>query len=291
MKTIKISPSFTVRNSIAVKAYLSEINKKCKRVSQTEELFLAQQIKKGSQDARKKLCESNLFFVFSVAKQHQGQGLDFPDLIQEGNLGLWEATGGNFDETFGFKFISYAVSRINKEILDSLEKNKSIVRLPANQIRLKNKIRKVEEKFITENERKPTFLELSSILNIPEYKIKEALSLNNSDKYVSLDESIGYEDEDYTLLNKINSDAESADSEVLKIDSEIFLCNLIFYLCSKRESFILIHSFGLNNEEPKTSLQIAEYLKLSVKEVNSIKFSTLQKLRSQKRRKFFKDYI
>ena len=281
MRQIKINQSITLRETRSLEIYLNDI-KKYPMINSSEEVILAQKIKQGDLNARKKLFNGNLRFVVSVAKIYQGNGITLMDLIQEGNTGLWKASGV-FDETKGFKFISFAVGPIKQYIMSSLNVNKSIVRLPSNKIELKNRINNAEGVYINLNERKPNLYELSEILGIPETKISEVSCLENTHRYVSLDQPIGdHEDEDYTLLNKISSDIEPTDSVASLINFSTHVCDVLKHICDEREFNILSLYFGLNNIEQKSISEIAILLDLSIERVSLIKNKTLRKLRVKK---------
>lgn len=183
MRQLKITRSITNRESEALEKYLSEIGKE-ELLSSDEEVELAQRIRKGDQQALERLTKSNLRFVVSVAKQYQNQGLALPDLINEGNMGLIKAAE-KFDETRGFKFISYAVWWIRQSILQAIAEQSRIVRLPLNQVGSMNKINKMLSKFEQENERRPSIDEISEQIDLPEDKIDAAMQI--SGRHVSVD--------------------------------------------------------------------------------------------------------
>ena len=211
MRQLKISKSITNRESASLDRYLQEIGRE-ELITIEEEVELAQAIKRGDRRALDKMTRANLRFVVSVAKQYQNQGLSLPDLINEGNLGLIKAAE-KFDETRGFKFISYAVWWIRQSILQALAEQARIVRLPLNQVGTLNKITKALSKFEQENERKPSSEELAKELNIPEDKITDTLKV--SGRHISVDAPF-VEGEDNSLLDVlVNEDAPNADRTLM----------------------------------------------------------------------------
>ena len=211
MRQLKITKSITNRESEALEKYLSEIGKE-ELLSADEEVELAQRIRKGDKKALERLTKSNLRFVVSVAKQYQNQGLSLPDLINEGNVGLIKAAE-KYDETRGFKFISYAVWWIRQSILQAIAEQSRIVRLPLNQLGSMNKINRMLSKFEQENERRPSVDEISEVIDIPEEKVDEAI--NVSGRQVSVDAPF-VDGEDNSLLDVlVNNDAPLADRQLL----------------------------------------------------------------------------
>ena len=211
MRQLKITRSITNRESEALEKYLSEIGKE-ELLSSDEEVELAQRIRKGDQQALERLTKSNLRFVVSVAKQYQNQGLALPDLINEGNMGLIKAAE-KFDETRGFKFISYAVWWIRQSILQAIAEQSRIVRLPLNQVGSMNKINKMLSKFEQENERRPSIDEISEQIDLPEDKIDAAMQI--SGRHVSVDAPF-VDGEDNSLLDVlVNDNAPMADRELV----------------------------------------------------------------------------
>ena len=212
MRQLKITKSITNRESAALERYLQEIGKE-EMVTAEEEVELAQRIKKGDQKALERLTKANLRFVVSVAKQYQNQGLGLADLINEGNMGLIKAAE-RFDETRGFKFISYAVWWIRQSILQAIAEQSRIVRLPLNQVGSVAKVNRVLSKFEQENERRPSVDEISERIDLPEDKIDDALRAQN--KHISMDAPI-YEGEDGNMLDTmVNDDSPMADYQLLK---------------------------------------------------------------------------
>lgn len=285
MRQLKITKSITNRESASLDKYLQEIGRE-ERITIEDEVELAQRIKKGDQAALEKLTRANLRFVVSVAKQYQNQGLSLPDLINEGNLGLIKAAE-KFDETRGFKFISYAVWWIRQSILQALAEQSRIVRLPLNQVGSINKINKALNKFEQENERMPSTDELSQILNLPKDKIAEALRV--SGRHVSVDAPF-VDGEDNSLLDVlVNNDSPEADrglvNESLNKEIERALSTL-----TERERNIIKYFFGIGCQE-KTLEEIGETFNLTRERVRQIKEKAIRRLRNSTRSKLLKNYL
>ena len=257
MRQLKITKSITNRESASLDKYLQEIGKE-ELISVEEEVELAQRIKKGDQAALEKLTRANLRFVVSVAKQYQNQGLSLPDLINEGNLGLIKAAE-KFDETRGFKFISYAVWWIRQSILQALAEQSRIVRLPLNQVGSLNKINKAYSKFEQEHERRPSPEELADQLELPAEKVADTLRV--SGRHVSVDAPF-VDGEDNSLLDVlINNDSPNADraliDESLSREIERSLATL-----TEREADIIRMFFGIASTE-MTLEEIGEHFGLT----------------------------
>lgn len=285
MRQLKITKSITNRESASLDKYLQEIGRE-ELITVEDEVELAQRIKKGDQEALEKLTRANLRFVVSVAKQYQNQGLSLPDLINEGNLGLIKAAE-KFDETRGFKFISYAVWWIRQSILQALAEQSRIVRLPLNQVGSLNKINKALSKFEQENERMPSPDELSEILDIPRDKIADTLRV--SGRHVSVDAPF-VDGEDNNLLDVlVNSDSPNADrglvNESLNKEIERALSTL-----TERERDIVKYFFGIGNSE-MTLEEIGEYFGLTRERVRQIKEKAIRRLRHSTRSKLLKSYL
>ncbi|MBP9986722.1 MAG: RNA polymerase sigma factor RpoD/SigA [Bacteroidales bacterium] len=285
MRQLKITKSITNRESASLDKYLQEIGRE-ELISVEEEVELAQRIKKGDQEALKKLTRANLRFVVSVAKQYQNQGLSLPDLINEGNLGLIKAAE-KFDETRGFKFISYAVWWIRQSILQALAEQSRIVRLPLNQVGSLNKINKALSKFEQEHERMPSSDELADILDIPREKINDTLRV--SGRHVSVDAPF-VEGEDNSLLDVLqNNDSPNADSglvnESLNTEIERALSTL-----TEREREIVKSFFGIGSQE-MTLEEIGEKFNLTRERVRQIKEKAIRKLRNSARSKLLQSYL
>ncbi|MEI6274337.1 MAG: RNA polymerase sigma factor RpoD/SigA [Prolixibacteraceae bacterium] len=285
MRQLKITKSITNRESASLDKYLQEIGKE-ELISVEEEVELAQRIKKGDQAALEKLTRANLRFVVSVAKQYQNQGLSLPDLINEGNLGLIKAAE-KFDETRGFKFISYAVWWIRQSILQALAEQSRIVRLPLNQVGSLNKINKAYSKFEQEHERRPSPEELADQLELPAEKVADTLRV--SGRHVSVDAPF-VDGEDNSLLDVlINNDSPNADraliDESLSREIERSLATL-----TEREADIIRMFFGIASTE-MTLEEIGEHFGLTRERVRQIKEKAIRRLRHTSRSKLLKTYL
>ena len=285
MRQLKITKSITNRESASLDKYLQEIGKE-ELITVEEEVELAQRIRKGDQRALEKLTRANLRFVVSVAKQYQNQGLSLPDLINEGNLGLIKAAE-KFDETRGFKFISYAVWWIRQSILQALAERSRIVRLPLNQVGSLNKINKAYARFEQEHERRPSPEELAEILDIPAEKIADTLRV--SGRHISVDAPF-VEGEDNSLLDVlVNDDSPVADktlmNESLSTEVERALATL-----TERERDIIKLFFGIGCQE-MTLEEIGEKFGLTRERVRQIKEKAIRRLRHSSRSKLLKAYL
>ncbi len=285
MRQLKITKSITNRESASLDKYLQEIGRE-ELVTPDEEVELAQRIRKGDQEALEKLTRANLRFVVSVAKQYQNQGLSLPDLINEGNLGLIKAAE-KFDETRGFKFISYAVWWIRQSILQALAEQSRIVRLPLNQVGSLNKINKALGKFEQEHERQPSNEELSEMIDVPKDKISDTLRVGS--RHVSVDAPF-VEGEDNSLLDVLpNDDSPSADrtlvNESLNTEIERALSTL-----TDREREIIKSFFGIGCQE-MTLEEIGERFGLTRERVRQIKEKAIRRLKSPSRSKLLKSYL
>lgn len=285
MRQLKITKSITNRESASLDKYLQEIGKE-DLITVEEEVELAQRIRKGDQKALEKLTRANLRFVVSVAKQYQNQGLSLPDLINEGNLGLIKAAE-KFDETRGFKFISYAVWWIRQSILQALAEQSRIVRLPLNQVGSLNKINKAFSRFEQENERRPSPEELADTLDLPAEKVADTLRV--SGRHISVDAPF-VEGEDNSLLDVlVNDDSPIADktliNESLSTEVERALSTL-----TERERDIIKSFFGINTQE-MTLEEIGEQFGLTRERVRQIKEKAIRRLRHSSRSKLLKTYL
>ena len=285
MRQLKITKSITNRESASLDKYLQEIGRE-ELVTPEEEVELAQRIRKGDPVALEKLTRANLRFVVSVAKQYQNQGLSLPDLINEGNLGLIKAAE-KFDETRGFKFISYAVWWIRQSILQALAEQSRIVRLPLNQVGSLNKINKALSKFEQENERQPSNEELSEMIDVPKDKISDTLRV--SGRHVSVDAPF-VEGEDNSLLDVLpNDDSPMADrglvNESLNTEIERAPSPL-----TDREREIVKSFFGIGCQE-MTLEEIGERFGLPRERVRQIKEKAIRRLKSPSRSKLLKGYL
>ena len=285
MRQLKITKSITNRESASLDKYLQEIGRE-ELVSPEEEVELAQRIRKGDQEALEKLTRANLRFVVSVAKQYQNQGLSLPDLINEGNLGLIKAAE-KFDETRGFKFISYAVWWIRQSILQAIADQSRIVRVPVNQVGAINKITRMSNRFEQEHERKPSLEELSEQIDLPEEKIDEAINVIG--RHVSMDAPF-VDGEDSSLLDvMINDDSPSADRalvlESLRDEIKIALLSL-----GERERNIIKAFYGIDQPE-MTLEEIGEKFGLTRERVRQLKEKAIRHLRANTKNKLLKSYL
>lgn len=285
MRQLKITKSITNRESASLDKYLQEIGRE-DLITVEEEVELAQRIRKGDRIALEKLTRANLRFVVSVAKQYQNQGLSLPDLINEGNLGLIKAAE-KFDETRGFKFISYAVWWIRQSILQALAEQSRIVRLPLNQVGSLNKINKAFSRFEQEHERRPSPEELAETLDLPAEKVADTLRV--SGRHISVDAPF-VEGEDNSLLDVlVNDDSPVADktliNESLSTEVERALATL-----TERERDIIRLFFGINCQE-MTLEEIGEKFGLTRERVRQIKEKAIRRLRHSSRSKLLKTYL
>ena len=285
MRQLKITKSITNRESAALEKYLQEISKET-MISAEEEVELAQRIKKGDTKALERLTKANLRFVVSVAKQYQNQGLSLPDLINEGNLGLLKAAE-RFDETRGFKFISYAVWWIRQSILQAISEQSRIVRLPMNQVGSVNKINREINRFEQLNERRPSVDEIAEKVDLPQEKIDEAMAINGHQ--ISVDAPF-VEGEDNSLLDVMaNSDAPLADNQLVEESLKSEIQNALSAL-NERERNVVEASYGINQPE-LTLEEIGTKFGLTRERVRQIKEKAIRKLRNSKANKFLKTYL
>ncbi|QUB42267.1 RNA polymerase sigma factor RpoD/SigA [Porphyromonas sp. oral taxon 275] len=275
MRQLKISKSITNRESASLDRYLQEIGRE-ELISIEEEVELAQAIKRGDRRALDKMTRANLRFVVSVAKQYQNQGLSLPDLINEGNLGLIKAAE-KFDETRGFKFISYAVWWIRQAILQALAEQARIVRLPLNQVGTLNKISKALAKFEQENERRPSAEELAKELNLPEDKITETLKV--AGRHISVDAPF-VEGEENSLLDVLTSDDTPSTDSVLLDESLSSEINQVLTNLTEREAEIVKCFFGICGYPEMTLDEIGMKYDLTRERVRQIKEKAIRKLRN-----------
>ncbi|MDR2802384.1 MAG: RNA polymerase sigma factor RpoD/SigA [Prevotellaceae bacterium] len=286
MRQLKITKSITNRESASLDKYLQEIGRE-ELITVEDEVELAQRIRRGDQEALEKLTRANLRFVVSVAKQYQNQGLSLPDLINEGNLGLIKAAE-KFDETRGFKFISYAVWWIRQSILQALAEQSRIVRLPLNQVGSLNKINKALAKFEQEHERLPSPEELAELMEIPKEKILDTLRV--SGRHVSVDAPF-VEGEDNSLLDVlVNNDSPNADrgliNESLSTEIDRALSTL-----TEREREIVKCFFGIGGSQELTLEEIGDKFGLTRERVRQIKEKAIRRLRHSTRSKLLKTYL
>ncbi len=285
MRQLKITKSITNRESAALDKYLQEIGHE-DLISIEEEIELAQRIKKGDRKALEKLTKANLRFVVSVAKQYQNQGLSLPDLINEGNLGLIKAAE-KFDETRGFKFISYAVWWIRQSILQAIAEQSRIVRLPLNQVGSVNKINRILNKFEQEHERRPNVDEIADQIDLPEDKIVEAMKVNG--KHISVDAPI-MEGADSSLLDVLpNTESPMADNELVMESLREEVASALNVL-NERERNIIECFYGINQRE-MTLEEIGDKFGLTRERVRQIKEKALRRLRQNTKSKQLKAYL
>lgn len=285
MRQLKITKSITNRESASLDKYLQEIGKE-ELISVEEEVELAQRIKKGDKEALEKLTKANLRFVVSVAKQYQNQGLSLPDLINEGNLGLIKAAE-KFDETRGFKFISYAVWWIRQSILQALAEQSRIVRLPLNQVGSLNKINKAFARFEQEHERTPSADELATELELPKEKVTDTLRV--AGRHISVDAPFA-DGEDNSLLDVlVNTDSPNADRGLIN-ESLATEVERALEILTERERDIIRYFFGIGCSE-MTLEEIGEKFDLTRERVRQIKEKAIRKLRQSSRSNLLKSYL
>ena len=285
MRQLKITKSITNRESASLDKYLQEIGKE-ELISVEEEVELAQRIKKGDKEALEKLTKANLRFVVSVAKQYQNQGLSLPDLINEGNLGLIKAAE-KFDETRGFKFISYAVWWIRQSILQALAEQSRIVRLPLNQVGSLNKINKAFARFEQEHERVPSPEELAQELELPREKVTDTLRV--AGRHISVDAPFA-DGEDNSLLDVlVNPDSPNADRGLIN-ESLATEVDRALETLTERERDIIRYFFGIGCSE-MTLEEIGEKFDLTRERVRQIKEKAIRRLRHSSRSKLLKSYL
>ena len=286
MRQLKITKQVTNRETASLDKYLQEIGK-VELITADEEVELAQRIKAGDQRALEKLTKANLRFVVSVAKQYQNQGLTLPDLINEGNLGLIKAAQ-RFDETRGFKFISYAVWWIRQSILQALAEQSRIVRLPLNKIGSINKINKAYASLEQQHERPPSAEEIATKLEMSEMYVKE--SLRNSGRHVSMDAPL-VEGEDSNLYDVLNSDDSPNPDDDLMVDSLRTEIERSLATLTPREGDVIRLYFGLNGQHPLTLEEIGEKFDLTRERVRQIKEKAIRRLKHTSRSKILKTYL
>ena len=285
MRQLKITKSITNRESASLDKYLQEIGHE-ELISVEEEVELAQRIRQGDRKALEKLTKANLRFVVSVAKQYQNQGLSLPDLINEGNLGLIKAAE-KFDETRGFKFISYAVWWIRQSILQAIAEQSRIVRLPLNQVGSVNKINRMLNKFEQEHERRPSIEEIAEHIDLPQDKIEDAMKVNS--RHLSVDAPFVDGEENSLLDVLINDDSPMAD-RTLVMESLREEINRALQRLNERERNIIEAFFGINQPE-MTLEEIGDKYGLTRERVRQIKEKAIRRLRHSTKNKFLKSYL
>ena len=287
MRQLKITKSITNRESQSLEKYLQEIGK-VELISPEEEVRLATLIKQGDQAALDRLTKANLRFVVSVAKQYQNQGLSLPDLINEGNLGLIKAAQ-RFDETRGFKFISYAVWWIRQSILQALAEQARIVRLPLNKVGLTNRIQKAYSQLEQEFEREPSAEELAEVLDMDIEEVTSSLGINA--RHVSMDTPLS-EGEEGTLLDVLeNTNAEKTDAlldhtQSLKTEIDRSLATL-----TERQKEVICFFFGIGVDHPLSLEDIGDRFNLTRERVRQIKDKAITKLKTQNRTRVLRTYL
>ena len=287
MRQLKITKSITNRESQSLEKYLQEIGK-VELITPEEEVKLAIRIKQGDQTALEKLTKANLRFVVSVAKQYQNQGLTLPDLINEGNLGLIKAAQ-RFDETRGFKFISYAVWWIRQSILQALAEQSRIVRLPLNKVGLTNRISKAFSQLEQEFEREPTPEELATLLDMDADEI--AATLGVAARHVSMDQPLS-DGEDSTLIDVlVNHNAVSTDNELVFKASLRTEIDRSLSTLTERQKDVIRFFFGIGVDHALSLEDIGEHFNLTRERVRQIKDKAITKLRTASRCKLLKTYL
>jgi len=287
MRQLKITKSITNRESQSLDKYLQDIGKE-ELITAEMEVELAKRIKQGDQWALEKLTRANLRFVVSVAKQYQNQGLTLPDLINEGNLGLIKAAQ-KFDETRGFKFISYAVWWIRQSILQALAEQARIVRLPLNQVGSLNKINKAFSKLEQEYERPPSAEELAEILEVPEDKVKESMKV--AGRHVSMDAPLSSSEDGGTLMDVMaNNDSPNADKFLLAESLQKEIERSLSTLTDKEKEIIRLF-FGIGMNHGLTLEEIGTKFNLTRERVRQIKEKAIRRLRHTSRNKLLKAYL
>ena len=287
IRQLKITKSITNRESQSLEKYLQEIGK-VELISPEEEVKLAERIKQGDQRALDRLTKANLRFVVSVAKQYQNQGLSLPDLINEGNLGLIKAAQ-RFDETRGFKFISYAVWWIRQSILQALAEQSRIVRLPLNKVGLTNRINKAFSQLEQEYEREPSAEELAEMLELEIEEVSSTLSI--SSRHVSMDSPLS-DGEENTLMdvmenpNAVATDGELDHNESLRTEITRSLKTL-----TERQQDVIKYFFGIGVDHPLSLEDIGERFNLTRERVRQIKDKAISKLKTNSRCKLLKGYL
>ena len=286
MRQLKITKQLTNREITSLDKYLQEIGR-LEMISPEEEVLLAQKIKQGDQSALEKLTKANLRFVVSVSKQYQNQGMSLPDLINEGNLGLIKAAQ-RFDETRGFKFISYAVWWIRQSILQALAEQSRIVRLPLNKIGSLNKIKKAYAKLEQEYERTPNPEEVALELDLTDQEVRE--SLRHSGKHLSMDAPLA-SDEDNTMYDFMRSEETTTPEADLLYESLRIEINRAISTLTPKEADILKMFFGLEGYPPMTLDEIGEQFDLTRERVRQIKEKAIRRLQKPSRKDILKSYL
>ncbi|MFO8086405.1 MAG: RNA polymerase sigma factor RpoD/SigA [Bacteroidales bacterium] len=286
MRQLKISKSITNRETASLDKYLQDIGKE-ELITAEEEVQLAKRIKQGDQVALEKLTKANLRFVVSVAKQYQNQGLSLPDLINEGNLGLIKAAK-RFDETRGFKFISYAVWWIRQSILQALAEQSRIVRLPLNQVGSLNKIAKEKSKLEQKYERAPLSDEIATSMDLPEDKVNTAMKI--SSRHVSMDAPL-VDGEDTSMIDVfVNDDSPDADDDLMK-ESLVKEIRRSLATLPEKERDVVTYYYGIGRNHGMTLEEIGAEFELTRERVRQIKEKAIRRLKQKSRSKLLKAYL
>ena len=287
MRQLKITKSITNRESQSLERYLQEIGK-VELIAPEEEVALAIRIKEGDQKALERLTKANLRFVVSVAKQYQNQGLTLPDLINEGNLGLIKAAQ-RFDETRGFKFISYAVWWIRQSILQALAEQSRIVRLPLNKVGLTNRISKAYQLLEQEFEREPTTEELADLLEISAEEVSTTLQMGI--RHLSVDSPMGDTDDNTLIDVLVNENADQADEQLVHAESLKLEIDRSLKALTERQKNVICFFYGIGVDHPLSLEDIGERYSLTRERVRQIKDKAITKLRTTSRCKELRVYL
>ena len=288
MRQLKITKQVTNRETASLDKYLQEIGR-VELITAEDEVELARRIKEGDQEALEKLTKANLRFVVSVAKQYQNQGLTLPDLINEGNLGLIKAAQ-RFDETRGFKFISYAVWWIRQSILQALAEQARIVRLPLNKIGSINKINKAFAKLEQEYERPPTANELAEVLEMTIEEVKQ--SFENSGRHLSMDAPLRDDDDSSNSMYEVYTDEDNPAPDTRMINNSLHTeIERSLHTLTAREADVLRLYFGIGKDHSLTLEEIGQRFDLTRERVRQIKEKALRRLKHTSRSKVLKSYL
>ena len=286
MRQLKITKSITNRDSASLDRYLADIGKE-QMISAEEEVELARRIKAGDEEALNKLTTTNLRFVVSVAKQYQNQGISLQDLINEGNVGLIKAAK-RFDETRGFKFISYAVWWIRQSILQAIADQSRIVRLPLNQVGVINKIKKESSRLEQTLKRVPTTEEIAEAIDMPVYKVSEIMKMNNHPQ--SIDSPISPNEETRFVDIFVHENDEDTDVILMQESLASEIRDILKTLPDKEREVLMLF-YGINTSHEYTLDEIGDHMGLSRERVRQIKERALKRLRQNSKNKTLKSYL
>ncbi|MEN8224927.1 MAG: RNA polymerase sigma factor RpoD/SigA [Bacteroidota bacterium] len=286
MRQLKITKSITNRETASLDKYLQDIGKE-ELITAEEEVELAKRIKSGDHIALEKLTKANLRFVVSVAKQYQNQGLSLPDLINEGNLGLIKAAK-RFDETRGFKFISYAVWWIRQSILQALAEQSRLVRLPLNQVGSLNKIKKATSRLEQRFERAPLIDEIAELMELPEYKVDKAMKITT--RYVSMDAPLNQEEDTKFLDVFVSDDVPRTDKDLMRQSLNKEIQRSLATLTDKERDVINLY-YGIGMAHGLTLEEIGAKFDLTRERVRQIKEKAIRRLKHTSRSKLLKAYL